>query len=151
MHGTPRGRHGKIGALPHSDSHWMNTMYRCALGAIVAFGLVAPAAAQSRAFPQNTLRGAIVFGEYPQITLNGKAATLTPGSRVRNQQNAIVLAASLAGAKWLVHYTLDMGGEQVRDVWILTPDEAAVRPWPATLEQAQTWAYDATTMTWTKP
>lgn len=126
-------------------------MYRCALGAIAAFGLVASAAAQMRAFPQNTLRGAIVFNADRQLTLNGRATSLTPGSRVRNPQNMIVLPDTLVGAKWLVNYTLDMGGAQVRDVWILTPEEAAVRPWPATLEQAQTWTYDSTTMTWTKP
>ena len=129
-------------------------MYRCALAAFVAAVVIpaaAPAFAQSRAFNQNVLRGSLVFGEYPNVSLNGRATTLTPGSRVRNQDNMIVLAASLAGAKWLVHYTLDMGGEQVRDVWILRPEEAAVRPWPATLEQSQTWVYDATTMTWVKP
>jgi hypothetical protein len=129
----------------------MNTMYRCALGAIAAFGLIAPAAAQSRAFPQNTLRGALVFNADRQLTLNGRATSLTPGSRVRNQQNMIVQPDTLVGAKWLVNYTLDMGGAQVRDVWILTPEEAAVRPWPTTLDEAQTWMYDASTMTWTKP
>ena len=135
-------------------------MYRCAarslsvaaIAATAAFGFVASAAAQnSRAFPQNTLRGAIVFGDYPTISLNGKATTLTPGARVRNPQNMIVMAASLTGGKWLVNYTLDMGGEQVRDVWILTPDEAAITPWPRTLEEARTWTFDATTMTWAKP
>jgi hypothetical protein len=130
----------------------MNTMYRCALLAFAAVVTAGHATAQSRTFPQNTLRGAVVFGEYPSIALNGKARTLTPGSRVRNQDNMVVSPASLAvGGKWLVNYTLDMGGEQVRDVWILTPAEAAVRPWPTTLEEAQTWAYDASTMTWTKP
>ena len=129
-------------------------MYRCALGAIAAFsafGLVSFAAAQSRAFPQNTLRGAIVFSADRQLTLNGRATSLTPGARVRNQQNMIVLPDTLAGAKWLVHYTMDMGGEQVRDVWLLTPEEAAVRPWPTKPEELQTWLYDSTTMTWTKP
>ena len=133
----------------------MNTLFRCALAAFMAAALapaaVSPAFAQSRAFNQNVLRGALVFGEYPNVTLNGKPTTLTPGSRVRNADNMIVPAASLAGAKWLAHYTLDMGGGQVRDVWILTPAEAAVRPWPATPEQAQTWTYDASTMTWLKP
>jgi len=126
-------------------------MYRCALGAIVAFGLAASAGAQSRTFPQNTLRGALVFNADRQLTLNGRATSLVPGSRVRNQQNMVVLPDTLVGAKWLVNYTLDMGGAQVRDVWILTPDEAAVRPWPTTLDEAQTWAFDAATMTWTKP
>lgn len=130
-------------------------MYRCAarssIAALFAFGLIASATAQSRAFPQNTLRGAIVFNADRQLTLNGRGTSLTPGARVRNQQNMIVLPDTLVGAKWLVNYTFDMGGAQVRDVWILTPEEAAVRPWPATLDQAQTWIYDATTMTWTKP
>ena len=108
-------------------------MYRCLLAAIVAFGVVFQVGAQSRAFPQNTLRASIAFGDYPSVLLNGKPTTLTPGSRVRDQQNRIVSAASLTGMKPLVNYTLDMGGQQVRDVWILTPAEAAVMPWPLTL------------------
>ena len=131
-------------------------MYRCAarwsIAAIVAVGISASAAAQNmRAFPQNTLRGAIVFSADRQLTLNGRATSLTPGARVRNQQNMIVMPDTLIGARWLVHYTMDMGGEQVREVWILTPEEAAVRPWPTKPEELQTWLYDATTMTWTKP
>ncbi|CAM5792600.1 putative protein OS=Rhizobacter sp. Root404 OX=1736528 GN=ASC76_01460 PE=4 SV=1 [Rhizobacter fulvus] len=126
-------------------------MYRCALAVAVAAGIVAPAAAQTRSFPQNTLRGTIAFAEDGTIALNGRATTLSPGSRVRDEQNMIVLPAGLVGTKRLVHYTLDIGGGQVRDVWILRPDEAAIRPWPATLEQANTWTFDPTTMTWTKP
>jgi hypothetical protein len=134
----------------------MNTTYRCAsrllAAALLAIGAIAPASAQmQRAFPMNTLRGAMVFGEYPQINLNGTLTQLSPGSRVRDQSNRIVLAASLAGARWLVHYTVDVGGAQVRDVWILRPEEAAITPWPSTLEQAQTWTFDAATMTWTRP
>jgi hypothetical protein len=132
----------------------MNTMYRCALSAFVAFaalGISAQASAQGRTFPQNTLRGSMVFGDYPSVTLNGHAAELSPGSRVRNQDNMIVQAATLTGPKWLVHYTMDMGGAQVRDVWILRPEEAAIKPWPATPEQAQTWVFDNETQTWTKP
>ena len=130
-------------------------MYRCAshslVAALLAVSIVAPAAAQSRSFPQNALRGAIVFGDDRQITLNGRATSLSPGARVRNEGNMVVMAASLTGAKWLVNYTLDIGGGQVREVWILRPEEAAIRPWPTTLEQAQSWTYDATTMTWVKP
>ena len=126
-------------------------MYRCALAAIVAVGFIAPAAAQVHSFPQNTLRGAAAFGEYPNLTLNGKAVTLSPGSRVRDQQGRIVMAASLTGQKLLVHYTIDLGGAQLRDVWVLTADEAAIRPWPTTLEEAQTWTFDTSTMGWVKP
>ena len=127
-------------------------MYRCALTAVLAVGIQAPVSAQvQRAFPQNTLRGAMVFGDYPQVMLNGRGTQLSPGSRVRNQDNLIVMAASLSGAKWLVHYTLDVGGAQVRDVWILRPDEAAIKPWPTTLEEARTWTFDAESQRWTKP
>ena len=126
-------------------------MYRCALAIAVVVGIAAPAAAQTRAFPQNTLRGTIAFAEDGQIALNGRVTTLSPGSRVRNEQNMIVLPAALVGTRRLVHYTLDIGGGQVRDVWILRPEEAAVRPWPTTLEEANTWIFDATTMTWAKP
>ena len=136
----------------------MNTTYRCAslasrvaIVAFAALGVAVPALAQSRTFPNNTLRGAMVFNDYPGVTLNGRATTLAPGSRVRNQDNMIVQASSLAGAKWLVHYTFDMGGQQVRDVWILRPEEAAIKPWPATPEQAQTWVFDNETQTWTRP
>ena len=148
----PRPPRGKLGALPDSDSHWMNTMYRCALAALVAVGLHASAAAQlARNFPPNTLRGAMVFGEPPLVTLNGRGTQLSPGARIRNQDNLVVLAGGLTGARVLVHYTLDVGGQQVRDVWILRPDEAAIKPWPTTLEQAQTWVYDADAKAWTKP
>lgn len=126
-------------------------MYRGALAALVAVCAAAPAAAQSRAFPQNTLRGAMVFRDDGQVVLNGRVTPLSPGSRVRNQDNMVVMAGSLTGAKWLVNYTLDIGGGQVRDVWILRPDETAIRPWPTTLEEARTWTYDATTMSWTRP
>ena len=127
-------------------------MYRCALAAIVALSINAPASAQlQRGFPHNTLRGAMVFGDYPQITLNGRSAQLSPGSRVRNQDNMIVMAGTLAGARALVHYTVDASGTQVHDVWILRPEEAAIKPWPRTLEEAQTWTFDPATQTWTKP
>lgn len=125
--------------------------FTVALGAIVAFAVSAAAIAQPRVFPNNTLRGELSFGEYPAVTLNGKAVTLTPGSRVRNTENLIVPAASLTGAKWLVHYTVELGGEQVRDIWLLTPEEAAIRPWPTTPEQAASWTFDTTTMTWSRP
>jgi hypothetical protein len=129
----------------------MNTMFRCALTALVAVCLVAPAAAQSRAFPQNTLRGAMVFRDDGQVQLNGQVVPLSPGSRVRDQRNMIVLAGSLVGARLLVNYTLDIGGGQVRDVGVLRPEEAAIRPWPTTLQESQTWTYDPATMTWIKP
>lgn len=137
----------------------MNTIYRCAfpaasrLAAIVLGAcLIAPASAEpKRAFPPETLRGTMVFGDYPQVSLNGQATQLSPGSRIRSQNNRIVMAASLAGSRQLVHYTLGIGGTQLQDVWILRPEEAAVRPWPTTLEQAHNWRFDPNSQTWARP
>ena len=131
-------------------------MFRCTsralAAAVVAISVAAPAAAQmQRAFPQDTLRGAMVFGEYPQITLNGNVTRLSPGARVRDQDSRIVLPGAFAGGRLLVHYTLDIGGVMVRDVWVLRPEEAAIRPWPSTLDEARAWTFDATTQTWIKP
>jgi hypothetical protein len=131
----------------------MNTMYRCALAAIVvAASISAPASAQTvRSFPPNTLRGVVVFGDYPSVTLNGQAARLSPGSRLRGADNMAVMTPAIAGAKLLVHYTVDVGSNFVKDVWILTPAEAAIKPWPRTLEEARTWIWNPTTQNWTKP
>jgi hypothetical protein len=62
----------------------------------------------------------------------------------------LAMSGSLVGARLLVHYTTDMQG-LVSNVWILTPDEAARRPWPTTAQEAQTWSFDPAAQAWTKP
>jgi len=127
-------------------------MYRCAFAVLAAAVLMAPATAQvQRAFPPTALRGAIVMSDPPDITLNGKAARLAPGSRIRNQNNMLEMAGALAGQRLLVNYTFENTTGLVKDVWILRAEEAAVRPWPTTLEEAQSWIFDPAAQTWTKP
>ena len=126
-------------------------MYRCAFAAFTAVCLVAPAAAQTqRNFPQNALRGALVISSPSEATLNGKAVRLAPGLRVRGQNNMLELSGALLGLKLLVNYTLDIDG-LVKDVWILTPEEATKKPWPTTAVEAQTWSFDPVAQKWTKP
>jgi hypothetical protein len=130
----------------------MNTMYRCVLAALTAAVLVAPAAAQvQRAFPQNAMRGALVMGTPPEVTLNGQPARLAPGVRVRNQNNMLEMTGALIGQRLLVNYTLEDAGGLISNVWILRPEEAAVRPWPTRLEELQTWSFDPAAQVWTKP
>jgi len=136
--------------VPFINSHWINTMYRCALAAVTAVCLVAPAAAQQRAFPQNALRGALVIDSPSDATLNGKPARLAPGLRIRGQDNMLQMSGTLLGLKLLVHYTVDMQG-LIKDVWVLTPEEAAKKPWPTTAAEAQAWSFDPVAQTWTKP
>ena len=127
-------------------------MYRCALAAVAALCIAAPAAAQQfqRTFPQDALRGAFIVVNPPEVLVNGAPARLAPGAHIRTQQNLIALSGALVGAKLLVHYTTDTSG-LVKNVWILTPEEAARRPWPTTPLEAQTWHFDWQSQTWTKP
>ncbi len=135
-------------------------MYRClqlgrraaaAVCVMAGAAYAVPASAQLvRNFPETALRGAIVFVQPPDITLNGQEARLAPGARVRGQDNMVQLSGALAGSKWIVHYTVDLQG-QVRDVWLLRPEEIAATFWPRTPAEAQRWAFDAATQTWSRP
>jgi hypothetical protein len=118
-----------------------------------AFTLAAalPASAQvGRSFPPDALRGELVFGTPPEARLNGQPARLAPGARIRGQDNLLQMSGSLTGQKALVHYTVDPHG-LLLDIWILRADEAARRPWPRTPAEAQRWAFDPISQTWTRP
>ena len=124
-------------------------MFRCVLHALAAMIIAWPALADAaRPFPAHALRGTLVVLQPPEIALNDKAARLSPGSRIRGENNMLVLSGALVGQKLVVHYTLESHG-LVHDVWILTPDELARRPWPATVEEAQRWSFDPGTQVWT--
>ncbi len=126
-------------------------MLRCVTGLVAACALAAPAAAQvARQFPADALRGQIVFAQPPEALLNGQPVRLAPGARIRGQDNMLVMSASLLGQKGLVHYTVD-GNGQLRDVWILRPDEIARKPWPATPQQAAAWSFDPVAQVWSRP
>ncbi len=126
-------------------------MLRLAIVLAAAVCLIAPAAAQvQRVFPQNALRGAIVIGEAPEITLNGGAGRLSPGARIRDMNNMTVVPSAVIGGRYLVNYTIDLSG-LVKDVWILRPEEAAVRPWPTTADEAAAWSFDPVAQVWSKP
>jgi hypothetical protein len=126
-------------------------MLRRALLLVAAFLLALPAAAQvQRNFPQNALRGAIVFGVAPEITVNDQMARLAPGARIHDLNNMTVVPGGLLGGRFLVNYTIDLSG-LVKEVWVLRPEEATVQPWPTTPEQAQAWIFDPVAQVWTKP
>ncbi len=104
----------------------------------------------ARNFPATALRGALVVTQAPEILLNGQPARLAPGARIRGANNMLQMSGTLTGQRLLVHYTRDTVG-QVLDVWVLTPAEAARRPWPSTPEQAATWVFNADAQSWTAP
>jgi hypothetical protein len=126
-------------------------MFRCVFAALFTLLLSTSAFAQAqRTFPADALRGSLVFGQLPEISLNGQPARLGAGARVRDPANLQPRPATLIGMKFLVHYTVDTQG-LVKDVWILTSDEATRKPWPATVAEMQAWQFDPVAQTWTKP
>ncbi len=79
-----------------------------------------------RNFPSAALRGTISFKAPPEIVVNGKVERLSPGARIKGANNLLVLSASLAGQEFVVNYKRENIGGMVSEVWILTPEEAAI-------------------------
>jgi hypothetical protein len=127
----------------------MNTMNRCAFALLAALAVALPAQAQ-RVFENNALRGDLVVKAPPEALLNGRPVRLAPGVRIRDQRNLVTLSGALLEQKMVVNYTLD-GMGLVREVWVLTDEEARRQPWPRTLEESRRWQFDPTLQRWTKP
>ncbi|MDO9002512.1 MAG: hypothetical protein Q7V20_03525 [Aquabacterium sp.] len=129
-------------------------MHRCLLTASVALALAVPVLASAqmqvqRNFPANALRGELVFTGARKITLNGKAARLSPGSRIRGPNQMFLMSGAITGEKLIVNYTVEQYG-MVHDVWVLRPEEIK-KLWPKTPQEAATWSFDPIGQTWTKP
>ncbi len=95
---------------------------------LLAACIMLPAAAFERPFPPIAKRGTMAPGLHPNIVIDGKNRTLSPGARIWNQDNLIETPASLRSGDYAVNYTEDPQGDIDR-VWILTKDEAD-RPLP---------------------
>ena len=113
--------------------------------------LATPATAQApRNFPATALRGELVVTAPPEVLLNKRPARLAPGARIRGADNMLVMSGAAVNQRLLVHYTLDLQG-QMLDVWVLTPAEAARKPWPVSPQEAANWRFDPSSQTWSKP
>jgi hypothetical protein len=119
------------------DSLWIYTMNRCySLGArlslaacAVVAGLsfalhVSPASAQGmqRTAPTDVVLGRMVVTAPPIVTMDGKPERLSPGSRIRDLNNMLVLSGGIVGQTLPVVYKKDPAG-LVHEVWILTNEE----------------------------
>ncbi len=129
---------------------------RKAVGRLALFALPAllalPAAAQMpRNFPAQALRGELQVLQPPEVLLNGRPARLAPGARIRGERNLMLLSGALAGqARQTVNYTVD-GQGLLMEVWLLSADERARRPWPITAEEARRLQFDPVAQTWSRP
>ncbi len=94
--------------------------------AVSIFTLGASAQAMVREFPKNALRGTLVITAAPDITLDGRVDRLSPGARIRDPQNMLIMSGVLVGQELVVNYTRESAG-MVHEVWILSPQEAQVK------------------------
>ena len=124
-------------------------MNRCLVAVALALLAALPAHAQ-RVFERSALRGELQVTSPPDVLLNGQPARLSPGARIRDPRNLIVLSGTVVGQKLLVNYAVD-GFGLVHNVWVLSADEAARQPWPKTAAEAAAWTFDSTMQRWTKP
>ena len=76
-----------------------------------------------RPFPPAAMRGAMVITHPPELVMNGRAERLSPGARIRNANNMLVLSGTLVGQNLLVNFVREPNG-MVHEVWILTEAEA---------------------------
>ncbi|MES2784204.1 MAG: hypothetical protein V4684_01980 [Pseudomonadota bacterium] len=77
-----------------------------------------------RSVPRDVVLGRMVITAPPEIMMNGKPDRLSPGSRIRNLQNMMVLSGSIVNQDLPVVYKRDAAG-LVHEVWMLTPEEYA--------------------------
>ncbi len=103
---------------------WMSIFLSLTLAATAGVApLVTNAQDVVRPFPKTALRGLLEVVSPPQVLLNGQPARLSPGARIKGQNNLIVMSGTLVGKQWPVNYVPDSQG-MLHDVWILTPAEA---------------------------
>ena len=100
-------------------------MKRCRI-LFIALALVLPGLALAqgirREAPKDVVLGKMVVTAPPQITLDGKPDRLSPGSRIRDLNNMLVLSGGLVGKPLPVVYRRDAAG-LVHEAWILTDEE----------------------------
>src|SRR3954469_10442331 len=75
-----------------------------------------------REAPSDVVLGQMVVTAPPEITMDGKPDRLSPGSRIRDLNNMLVLSGGIVGKTLPVVYRRDAAG-LVHEAWILTPDE----------------------------
>jgi hypothetical protein len=100
-----------------------------ALVVSVLASLCAMHAWAERNFPQTATRGDMKAYQYPAMKIGDNVYRLSPGSRIFNEKNLIIMPASLQLQTAPVMYQLDTRGD-LAQVWLLTSDEALRYPAP---------------------
>jgi hypothetical protein len=90
--------------------------------------VIGNAQAQLRTIPDAAKRGEMSHVQEMIVAIDGAAQRLSPGAQIRDASNRLIVPAALPGGS-RVKYLLDNEGMVYR-VWILTPEEAAMRDKP---------------------
>jgi hypothetical protein len=99
-------------------------MRRAAIALLAA--LPALAAAQLRTIPADATPGKIRHVREMEVAIDGRTERLAAGAQIRDASNRIIVPTAIP-ADAQMKYRRDTEG-RVRQVWILTPAEAAGAP-----------------------
>jgi hypothetical protein len=100
----------------------MNRWIRIFLAGSALLAAIASAQGLRREAPKDVVLGQMVVTAPPEVTMDGKPDRLSPGARIRDLNNMLVLSGGLVGKQLPVVYRRD-GSGLVHEVWLLTPDE----------------------------
>jgi len=78
--------------------------------------------AQARTIPEQAKAGEIRHVQDMIVSIDGVALRLAPGAQIRDQSNRLMVPAALPPGAQVKYLLSDEG--LVRQVWILTPEEA---------------------------
>jgi hypothetical protein len=76
-----------------------------------------------REAPKDVVLGKMTVLATPAIDMDGKPDRLSPGSRIHDVRNMLVLPGAINGRTLPVIYRREATTGLVHEVWILTPDE----------------------------
>ena len=75
-----------------------------------------------REAPKDVVLGQLLITAPPEVILDGKVDRLSPGSRIRDLNNMLLMSGSVVGKTLPVVYRRDAAG-LVHEVWVLTAEE----------------------------
>jgi hypothetical protein len=102
----------------------MNRWIKATLTTLTLAAAAASAQTLTREAPRDVVPGRLAVATPPTVTLDGQPARLSPGARIRDTRNMLVLSGSLAGQDVPVVYRRD-GTGLLHEVWLLTEAEYA--------------------------
>jgi hypothetical protein len=118
--------------------------YRLAAVALVGCVLSSVPASAARNLPKDARFGKLTAFAYPYASIGGKALRMSPGAKIYNEQNLIIMPAAMR-QQAKVLYRLDNAGS-LSAIWLLTEHEAAAfeRRFPPVKPAPDTGAASAT-------